>query len=217
MRYRTKLMESILTSPQAQKIIDYLTPIYGEAYVFLWILQSIGVVLDEGYTFVDEFINQVTPSTATWTIEFWEKEYGIIPYPSWSIEQRRENIISTMHYKAPINPKKMEDMVSAIVGLPVQIYENTGKNTFTVNILGYTQEYSRAIEAIEKMKPAHIIYDIRVSEKAQSILNDYYKIFVTELTNLSVFIIPEKADPYVRIADEKNNILLDENGGILVY
>ena len=35
MRYRTDLMESILTSEEAQKIIDFVTPIYGEAYVFL--------------------------------------------------------------------------------------------------------------------------------------------------------------------------------------
>lgn len=217
MRYRTQLMESILTSPQAQNIIDYLTPIYGEAYVFLWLLQSIGVVLDEGDTFVEEFKEQVTPATATWTIEFWEKEYGIIPDPAWSIEQRRQNIISTIQYKAPINPKKMEDMVSSIVGLPVYIKENSSKNAFTVNIQGYATEYSRAIETIEEMKPAHIIYEIKVSEKAQSILNDYYKILTTEQTEIPVFIVPDKTDPYVRIADEKNNILLDENGSILIY
>lgn len=186
MRYRTELMESILTSPQAQKIIDYLTPMYGESYVGLWLLQSIGVILDECDTFVEEFKEQVTPSTATWTLEFWEKEYGIVPDPDWDIEQRRQNIMSTIRYKAPVNPKKMEDMVASIVGMPVVISENSAKNTFTVQIKGYTTEYRKAIEAIEKMKPAHLIYTIGVAEVSQSKISEYYKIIATEHTEYSV-------------------------------
>ena len=94
MRYRTDLMESILTSEEAQKIIDFVTPIYGEAYVFLWLIQVVGAALDECITCTDQYFNQVTPQTATWAIEFWEDEYAIIPDCSWDLAQRRQNVMA---------------------------------------------------------------------------------------------------------------------------
>ena len=45
MRYQTELMRSILTNETAQKIIDYISPIYGDSYVGLWLFQAIGTAL----------------------------------------------------------------------------------------------------------------------------------------------------------------------------
>lgn len=127
MRYRTELMESILTSSEAQKIIDFITPTYGEAYAFLWALQVIGYALDDCVKCTDQYLDQVTPQTATWTLEFWEKEYDINPDPAWDMDQRRQNIMAKMRYKAPITPKKLEDMVSATIGHRVEVFENVDK------------------------------------------------------------------------------------------
>lgn len=44
----------------------------------------------------------------------------------------------------------------------------------------------------------------------------YYKILTSEYEK-SVCTIGDNENNYVRIADEKNNILLDESGNILVY
>ena len=44
---KTELMDKILTSPEAQKIMDFVSPVYGEAYSALHLFNCIGCVLDE--------------------------------------------------------------------------------------------------------------------------------------------------------------------------
>lgn len=181
-------MESILTSAEAQKIIDFITPTYGEAYAFLWLLQVVGAALDECVTSLDEYFNQVTPQTATWTIGFWESEYGINPDPSWDLEQRRKNVMAKMRYKVPITPKKLEDMVSSIIGHEVKVNENISKNKFQVFVYGYTKDTQKAIKAIEKAKPAHLIYDFIVSDyvKVDMTLSTFAAVSVHERISINV-------------------------------
>lgn len=186
MRYRTDLMESILTSEEAQKIIDFVTPIYGEAYVFLWLIQVVGAALDECITCTDQYFNQVTPQTATWAIEFWEDEYAIIPDYSWDLAQRRQNVMDRMRCKAPITPKKIKDSVSAAIGRETIIVENTGKNKFGVYINGYTTDTKKVIELINKAKPAHLIYDFVVSDYTEAESTVYNQIFVTANENIQI-------------------------------
>ena len=166
MSYKTELMEQILTSKEAQTIIDYVSPIYGESYVGLWLFQVIGAQLDDMLKWSEELYNQVTPQTATWTIEYWEKEYSIVPEADWTIEQRQQNIISKMKYRGQMNPKKIEEIVSAIVGAPVEIEENTGKNTFSVYIRKNVsdEKVARAKQEIDNIKPAHLIYKMYIAE-----------------------------------------------------
>lgn len=173
MSYKTDLMEQILTSKEAQTIIEYVSPVYGESYVGLWLFQVIGAQLDDMLNWSEDLYNQVTPQTATWTIEYWEKEYGIVPEADWTIEQRQQNIMSKMKYRAPMSPKKIEDLASAILGVPVEIEENTAKNTFTVYVRkNVTEEkFARAKQEIDNAKPAHLIYNIHIAELKEALVN----------------------------------------------
>ena len=47
MRNPTELMQQILQNEISQRIIDYVSPIYGDSYVGLWIYESIGGVLKD--------------------------------------------------------------------------------------------------------------------------------------------------------------------------
>ena len=163
MSYRTDMVEQILTSPEAQKILEYLSPIYGESYVGLWLLQVIGMQLDKVSNWTAEAALQVTPQTATWALDFWEKEYGIVPLDNWTMEQRRQNIIAQMKFVAPMTPKKLSEIASASAGVPVDIKENTGKNTFTVLVRRFTENFDRTKKVIDEAKPAHLIYNIQIA------------------------------------------------------
>ena len=163
MSYRTEMVEQILTSEEAQKILEWLSPIYGNSYVGLWLLQIIGMQLDKAGQWTAEMALQVTPQTATWTIEFWEKEFDIVPDDNWTLEQRRQNILAKMKYIAPMNPAKLSDIASAAAGAPVEIVENTGKNTFAVMVRRYTENFDRAKAMIDEAKPAHLIYTIQIA------------------------------------------------------
>ncbi len=156
-------MEEILRSPEAQRIIDFVAPIYGESYTALWLFEVIGRALDNVSGYAVSLQKQTIPYTATWTLPYWEKEYGVIPDPSWAEKQRQENILAKMKYVPPVNPKKLSEFASAAAGAPCKIIENVSKNTFQIEIDGWSGALERLKNVIEEAKPAHLIWSIQAN------------------------------------------------------
>lgn len=166
MRYHTELMRRILTNEKAQQIIDYVSPIYGESYVGLWLFQAIGTVLGEVCAIAEQLRYETNPTTADLLLSYWESEYGIATDPNLTKEQRRAQVIAKIRNHGPVNPGRMEDAVSAALGgVDVEITENVHTNTFLVNIREHVDSITPAVAVIERLKPAHLIYQIRVATK----------------------------------------------------
>lgn len=164
MRYQTELMRRILTNEKAQQIIDYVSPIYGESYVGLWLFQAIGTVLGEVCDIAEQLRYETNPSTADLLLDYWEREYGIPVDHSLTKEQRRARIIAKTQSHGPVNPARMRDSVSAALGgVEVDITENVAQNTFLVNIREHVESITPAVAVIERMKPAHLVYQVRVA------------------------------------------------------
>ena len=169
MNYETELMRSILTSPKAQEIIDYISPIYGNSYVGLWIIEAIGAVLGEVYNIAETLRNETNPATADLLLDMWEDHYGIPRNSALTKEQRRARIIAKIQSRGPINKVVLETAVSAALGgVEVDIYENVSKNKFEVNIREIVPSINPAVAVVERMKPAHLIYTIRVATQTVS-------------------------------------------------
>lgn len=163
MRNPTELMRSILTNEMAQKIIDYVSPIYGNSYVGLWIYQAIGTVLGEVYTLANDLKYEANPLTSTLLLDYWEEHYGLNKDESLTVEQRRSRLGEKIRSRGSCNPAKLAAAVSAALGgVEVDITENAAQNTFLVNIRENVQSFDAAVPVIERMKPAHLIYEIRV-------------------------------------------------------
>lgn len=159
MRNSTEMMNAILTSPKAQEIISYVSPIYGDSYVALWIFQAMGTVLGEVCDIAGKLMNEGNPATAELMLDYWEEHYGLPVRKDLPVEQRRSLIMTKMQAAGPCNPYKMEQAVSgALGGARVDIKENVDKNTFQVFIRDYVPNVEPAVEVIEKMKPAHLLY-----------------------------------------------------------
>lgn len=162
MNYQTALMQQILTNEKAQEIIDYVSQIYGDSYVGLWLFQAIGSVLGPVCDLSEQLQYETSPATTTLLISYYEQQYGIQGNSSLTIEQRRANVIAAMRSKGPCNPTRLANAISAALGgAIVEILENTGPNEFTVNIRTVVRSYAPAIAVIERMKPAHLTYKIR--------------------------------------------------------
>ena len=163
MRYRTELMDSILTSETAQRFIDFIAPVYGNGYVALWMFQAIGLALDELTDFATGISDQAVPQTADWSIPDWEEEYGIPINATLTDEQRRANIIMRINFVAPANPARLEQIASAASGVPCEIIENVGKNTFSIVMREPGGDIASMDAAMNEAKPAHLIYTAYVS------------------------------------------------------
>lgn len=169
MRYQTELMKEILTNEKAQEMIDYVSRIYGESYVGLWMFQAIGTAMGKICDFSEQLRYETSPVTATKLIEFWEDEYGIPADSSLTMEQRRNRIISKIRDRGACTPKRLAAAVSAALGgVPVEVTERTGKNTFNVNIRLGVPSIAPAVAVIEAMKPAHLIYTLQVARQLVS-------------------------------------------------
>lgn len=160
MRYCIDLMQEILKSANAQRIVDFIAPIYGESYVGLWLLEVIGRALDEVTGYAESLREQALPQTATWTLPYWEDEYNVTPDESWTIAQRQANVLAKIKYVPPVNPAKLAEFASAVIGAPCKVIENVAKNTFSIEFLGYAPTLERLKDVIEQAKPAHLIWQI---------------------------------------------------------
>lgn len=168
MRQPTEMMYSILTDETAQKIIDYVSPVYGNSYVGLWMFQAIGTLLGEVYKICIDLRYETTPATSTLLLDYWEKQYGLTKDSSLTVEQRRSRIIQKTLTRGPCNPAVLSAALSnALGGVQVDIEENAAKNTFRVNVRKAVEDLTPAIAILERRKPAHLIYEIRVGETSK--------------------------------------------------
>ena len=163
MRNPTEMMRAILTDKTAQEIIDYVSPIYGNSYVGLWIFQANGTLLGRVQEICSALMYETTPVTSTLLLDYWERQYGLGKDTSLTVEQRRSRIVQQILTRGPCNPAVLASAVSsALGGVQVDIEENVGKNTFAVYIGSAVEDLTPAIEVLEKRKPAHLIYRIEV-------------------------------------------------------
>lgn len=167
MGYSTDLMNQILKSPTAQKIVQGLTPKYGEAYAILWLFQVIGTQLDKlqkwiswDETEITSIKAQVVPQTATWSLPIWEDAYNIVPSPEWDLDRRRQNIVNRKWQRAPMNPYKVEQILAVATGCDVRIVERTGRNRFSVYISSMPVDVEQVKNQLNEIKPAHLIYNV---------------------------------------------------------
>lgn len=175
LHHSTKLAEEILTSDCARQMYNYVSPIYGDSYVGLWMFQVIGLELDRMMSYFEDIPNQLNPATATWLLPVWEERYGITPGADWTIERRRDAVISKRKFNAPITPEKLSDLLSALAGVLVEVVENTGKNKFSVYVRDNipTEKFTGAKEYTDEAKPAHLIYDIEIAARNDVAISSY--------------------------------------------
>lgn len=187
MWYKTDLMEEILTSESAKKIIDYVSPIYGNSRIFLNIINAIGLELDDIYKICDELYDQIFIDIATWTIPYWEKEYGIVKSSDQDIEERRKNIIECMIKKFR-NPYRLLNIVKTLSGVDTVIRENTGKNTFLIYLYGIAENFTEIKKKIDEMKPAHLLCDFRQANLENVNLNLNYIVITSSCEYSSSYV-----------------------------
>lgn len=169
MIYRTELSQRILTNETAQRIIDYVSPIYGESYVGLWLFQVIGLVLSDLNAVAVKLRDETNPITTDILLDYWEEHYALQRNSSYNNDQRRARLLSKIQERGPCNPTRLADAVSAALGgVPVDITENVAQNTFLVNIRESIPSLVPAVAVLEKRKPAHLIYQIRVATQTVS-------------------------------------------------
>ena len=183
------LRNIILTNELGDLMLDSVAPIYDNSALTLYTFQAFGIVLSKEFDFIPDLINQMFPQTATWGIALWEKEYGIIPDASKTIEQRRQYLLSVMYKKSPMTPYRIKQLVYSITGLENNVTEGTSPNTITIDIYGYIPNLTELRTVLDKRLPAHINYEFNMAEVEKVETTSYSGIGVHEFETINVEVI----------------------------
>ena len=157
----------IITSPQAERMRTMVTSgFYDRSRIGLWLYEAIGREYDEMAGWADTVHLEAFPQTCTWSIGIWEWIYGIEPDDALPMDFRRGRILSKRLQQPPINPARIEAILSALVGVPVEITEGVSPYTFkvTVDEAGMpATNLSQMYRLLREIKPSHLSvgYDYR--------------------------------------------------------
>lgn len=159
------LRETIITSETASRMLDRVTPIYDDSYVGLWMFQVIGVAYDEVWDLINDLPSQFQPETATWSIELWEKRYGIVPNPNLSISERRARVLAKRSHPGALTPGVIEKLCETITGFRGRVEEHVAPYTFAVYLPVVSTEETELKRRIRAIKPSHMSFEIRHEEE----------------------------------------------------
>ena len=168
------------------RMLSYLSDIYGEAYTVLSLFRAIGLEFDDLGKYIQfpqnpnepldlskSLVRQIFPQLATWNIESWERQYGLAIDSTLELKTRQNRVASRVRERAPMNPKKLAQLVSvAALGKSARIEENTGPHKFSIYISCNPGSYNETDvrRAIDRAKPAHLIYDLFHEQSAAATL-----------------------------------------------
>lgn len=162
MRLTTEQTKMILTSEQAKKIINYISPIYQHGPMALSTLNAIGTQLDELDEWIGQLWDEINPLTATWSLYLWEQEYGLPNNRSMDVEGRRARLFAKMFTRSRMTPYTIETLVSQLCGREVEVLENTAYRKFDINIqAGASRVNLTAIKkGVDAFKKSHLYYEL---------------------------------------------------------
>jgi len=187
----SKSIQQILTSPEGQKLLSYISPIYDDAYRGLWVLQSQGQQLDDLLNWANMVKEQIMPQTAqtssTEGLDYWENEYGIYTDKTKTIKQRRDVLLAKIRTRGAMNPYKLAQIASAACGVSCRIVENTAKNTFDIYVTALNETGINTVAlntAVNKAKLSHLIFRIKYEQGVETSL--YPAIFMYQSQKFTI-------------------------------
>lgn len=161
-------LEKFPENAVAQRMISRVSPIYENSYVAKWLYEVMGRELDDAEIRFAELREQANPETATWGLRYWEQRYGIEVDETRSLAARRADIIARRGARAPMNPARMEKILSTMTGRAVHVEENVAPYTIRVDIEsgGDPLDYTAVTERLKRIKPSHIAFQVFVTAAA---------------------------------------------------
>ena len=205
-------MRTILTNETAQEIIDWVSQLYGESYVGLWVYQVLGIILGEIRAMGEQLRQEVRPSTAELTLDQWELLYGLTNGSELTTAQRQDRLLERKLRRVPMNPDRLERLVQAMTGCKAEVTENVAPYVFAVRVFydnaapGF--DIRPVIGRIREVRPAHLSFLLIACRGAEQHLRAGYGLVLARWSGADCSV----PMPLVYLADELGDILADEDG-----
>ncbi|KOF56820.1 phage portal protein [Clostridium sp. DMHC 10] len=154
----------IIPSNYKSNLIGNVHKVYRQDKWLNEIFKATGIDLDSLGGNIQDLINQLNPSTATWGLNLWENELNIPTDINESYEERREVIKAKLWSYGTTTKQMIKNAAEAFSGGEVNIIEHPENYSFTVQfvgVLGIPKNLEAFKEMLETIKPAHLGYDFK--------------------------------------------------------
>ncbi|GKX29201.1 hypothetical protein SH1V18_16810 [Vallitalea longa] len=124
---------------------------------------------------IEDVINQFFINTATWGLDLWESELGLMTDPSKPYSLRREIIIAKIRGAGTTTKQLIKNVAVAYSGGEVDVIEYPDEYRFEIQFIGIKGiplNMAGLIKSIEDIKPAHLTYSFKYTYTVWNMLSD---------------------------------------------
>lgn len=153
-------------SVKGAELFSYLPAYYERSRIMHLDMDRKGTEMDALYDALDETFQQFFVRTATWGIDLWEQELGIIPDATKPLEQRRAVAESKIRGGGKFSGAQVKNVAEAYDGGRVQVSFQPERWNFTIQFVdthGIPPNLNDLKQAIEELKPAHLSVEYKFS------------------------------------------------------
>lgn len=140
------------------KVKEYAPEKLAEQKVYKQIYESQDKQFDKLDENVEDLLKQFFIETATWGLEYWEKEFGIKPNITDDYEIRRSRLLAKKRGRGTTTKKVVKNICNSFVDNS-DVVEHSAEYWFQLileSYKGFPYELNSLYEIIEEIKPAHL-------------------------------------------------------------
>ena len=144
-------------------LLEYLPSFYHNSDVIKAFMESNSIEVDTLKAYVDDLVKNLYVKTATWGLDLFEEELGLVTDKSISYEERRERILAKKRGNGTTTKAMIKNTAEAFSGGEVEVMENFNDYSFVVKFVGVKgipKNLTLFKNMIEEIKPAHLDYEL---------------------------------------------------------
>lgn len=155
-------------------LMHYLPDFYQDIKEIKELQTVLGYEVGEVVYSTQDLLQQCFISTATWGLDRWEKVFGITTDKSKSYERRREILLAKLRGSGTTTKDMIKNVAIAFSGGEVNVIEYPREYRFVVQFIGVKgipPNMAGLINAINEVKPAHLVYSFKYTYTIWNQLN----------------------------------------------
>ena len=126
-------------------------------------MESNSIEVDILKAYMEDLNKNLYVKTATWGLDLFEEELGLVTDKSISYEERRERILAKKRGSGTTTKAMIKNTAEAFSGGEVEVIEKFNEYSFIVKFVGVRgipKNLALFKQMIEEIKPAHLNYEL---------------------------------------------------------
>lgn len=144
-------------------LLEYLPSFYHNSDVIKSFMESNSIEVDTLKAYIEDLSKNLYVKTATWGLDLFEEELGLVTDKSISYEERRERILAKKRGNGTTTKAMIKNTAEAFSGGEVEVIENFNDYSFMVKFVGVKgipKNLALFKNMLEEIKPAHLNYEL---------------------------------------------------------